>query len=340
MPALDWTKQNAFSMRSLTSSVNEMPYVPGRIGQLGLFEESGIATTKVMIENREGQLVLVPASTRGGPAHQNVRDRRKVRTLDTVHLAIEDIVPADEIQNVRAFGSESMLAGYQQEVDQRFASMGRKLDATIEHLYIGAIKGTVLDADGQTELYDLFDEFGISAPSTVFFDLSASSPAAGAVRKKCNAVIRSIEDALGAAPYNGIHAMCGSTFFDNLVDHPNCVKAYERWNDGQALRERTARRTFFYAGIMFEEYRGKVGDVDFVEADAAHFFPTGVPELFRMVYAPADFVETVNTIGLPRYAKMATDQEMQRWVKLHMQSNPLPYCTRPGVLIKGDADAS
>lgn len=340
MPALDWTKQNAFSMRSLTSSVNEMTYVPGRIGQLGLFQESGIATTKVMIENREGQLVLVPASTRGGPAHQNVRDRRKVRTLETVHLAIEDTVPADEIQNVRAFGSESLLTGYQQEVDQRFASMGRKLDATIEHLYIGAIKGIVVDADGTTEIYNLFDEFGINAPDTVFFDLSASDPGSGAVRKKCNSVIRDIEDSLGAAPYTSIHAMCGSTFFDNLVDHPECREAYQRWNDGQALRDRTARRTFFYAGIMFEEYRGKVGDVDFVEADEAHFFPTGVPELFRMVYAPADFVETVNTIGLPRYAKMSTDQEFQRWVKLHMQSNPLPYCTRPGVLIKGDAAAS
>jgi hypothetical protein len=41
------------------------------------------------------------------------------------------------------------------------------------------------------------------------------------------------------------------------------------------------------------------------------------------------------TIGLPRYAEQAVDQQFARWVMLHVQSNPLPICTRPRVLIKG-----
>jgi hypothetical protein len=32
----------------------------------------------------------------------------------------------------------------------------------------------------------------------------------------------------------------------------------------------------------------------------AYFFPVGVPGLFRQYNAPVDFVETANTIGLPR----------------------------------------
>jgi major capsid protein E len=36
-----------------------------------------------------------------------------------------------------------------------------------------------------------------------------------------------------------------------------------------------------------------------------------------------------------RYAKQAVDQQFARWVMLHVQSNPLPICTRPRVLIKG-----
>jgi hypothetical protein len=59
------------------------------------------------------------------------------------------------------------------------------------------------------------------------------------------------------------------------------------------------------------------------------------PGLFRQYNAPADFVETANTIGLPRYAKQAVDQQFARWVMLHVQSNPLPICTRPRVLIRG-----
>ena len=36
-----------------------------------------------------------------------------------------------------------------------------------------------------------------------------------------------------------------------------------------------------------------------------------------------------------RSAKQPVDQQFARWVMLHVQSNPLPICTRPRVLIKG-----
>ena len=42
MPALDIFSSSAFSMVSLTDAINKMPYVPGRIGQLGLFREQGV----------------------------------------------------------------------------------------------------------------------------------------------------------------------------------------------------------------------------------------------------------------------------------------------------------
>ena len=43
MPALDIFSSSAFSMVALTDAINKMPYVPGRIGQLGLFREQGAA---------------------------------------------------------------------------------------------------------------------------------------------------------------------------------------------------------------------------------------------------------------------------------------------------------
>ena len=47
---------------------------------------------------------------------------------------------------------------------------------------------------------------------------------------------------------------------------------------------------FEYGGIVFEEYRGRVGTVDFTDASKAYFFPVGVPGLFRQYNAPADFL--------------------------------------------------
>ncbi len=334
MPTLDIFSNSAFSLTSLTDAINKVPFVPGRLGQLGIFDESGVSTTSVMIEEREGSLSLIETSPRGAPATQNLHNKRKARSLVVPHIALEDTVLADEVQNVRAFGTENALEGVQNVVNLRLAEMARKHDATLEHLRIGAIKGQVLDADGTSVLYDLFGEFGVTQHTEIDFDLDNATPAKGAVRKKCHDVVRKVEDELGAAPYTYVHAFCSATFFDDLVSHPEVEESYRRYQESAFLRAGLVRKSFEYAGITFEEYRGKVGSVDFIPDGKAHFFPVGVPGLFRQYNAPADFVETANTIGLPRYAKQAVDQEFGRWVKLHTQSNPLPICTRPKVLIK------
>lgn len=334
MPTLDVFSNSAFSVISLTDAINKVPFIPGRIGQLGIFTESGITTTSVMIEEREGSLNLIETTSRGAPAVQNQLNKRKARSFVVPHIALEDTILADEIQNVRAFGSESQLESIEQVIQFRLAEMAQKHDATLEHMRIGAIKGQILDADGATILYDLFDEFGVTQHTEIDFDLDNATPAEGVIKKKCHDVRRKIEDELGAQPYQHVHALCGSAFFDDLITHKEVKEAYERYMDGLFLRQGQARGSFEYAGIVFEEYRGKVGTVDYTDANKAHFFPVGVPGLFRQYNAPADFVETANTIGLPRYAKQAVDQEFARWVKLHTQSNPLPICTRPRTLIK------
>ena len=71
-----------------------------------------------------------------------------------------------------------------------------------------------------------------------------------------------------------------------------------------------------------------------VTTTKAHLFPVGVPGLFRTVYAPADYVETVNTNGLPRYSKQWLSQNGKR-IEMEAQSNPLSYCTRPTSLLLG-----
>ncbi len=337
MPILDIFSNDAFSVVSLTDAINKMPFIPGKVGQLGIFQESGVSTTSIMIEEREGSLALIPTSHRGGPAAQNKHEKRKARSLIVPHIALEDSIMADEVQDVRAFGSESSLQSVQAVVNNRLSEMTAKHDATLEHLRIGAIKGQILDADGTSVLYDLFTEFGVTAYDEIDFDLDAASPEAGAIKKLCHSIKRKIEDALGAAPYVSIHAFCSASFFDALVTHEEVTTAYDRYQESIFLRTGQARGQFDYGGVVFEEYRGSVGGIDFVPDGKAYFFPVGTPGLFRQYNAPADFVETVNTVGLPRYAKQAIDDEFGRWVKLHTQSNPLPICTRPKVLIKGKA---
>ncbi|WP_196484175.1 major capsid protein, partial [Burkholderia territorii] len=143
-------QDEAFSLSSLTAAINDQPHVPGRVGALGLFEEDGITTTTIQIERDGDTLSLVSAGERGSPSAIVVGSKRSMIPFNTVHLPQRAFVKADEIQNLRAFGSETELEALQTVVNRRLAKLRRQLDATHEFHRIGAIKGAVLDADGKT----------------------------------------------------------------------------------------------------------------------------------------------------------------------------------------------
>ncbi len=335
---LDIFNSDAYSIVQLTAAINKLPFVPGRAGSLGVFEENGVPTTSIVVEQRGNILVLIPATDRGGPANQMPKNKRSARNFNVPHLPLEDKVLASEVQNVRAFGG-SQLQGVQQVVNDKLQAMTRSHDATVEFQRIGAIKGQILDADGSTVIYDLFTEFGVSQ-TTVDFVLDTAGTN---VQAKCLAVKRAIEAELGAGQDSvKVHCFCGKDYFDSFTGHAAVKDAFQRWIDaGQpgAFLRQDGRRGFEFMGITFEEYPGTVSGVDFVADDEAHFFPVNVPGLFITRYAPGDFMETANTIGLPRYARQEPF-EYNRGVKLLTESNPLSMCTQPKVLVKGLRDDS
>lgn len=328
MPALDIFNNDAFGVTSLTKAINDTPHVPGRIAELGLFSEEGITTTSLMIEKMGTTLSLVPNGQRGAPAAAVAGDKRTAVSIGTTHLPQRGTIGADEIQNVRAFGSETELETVQNVVNKRLAKMRRNLDATIEYQRIGAIKGQVLDSDGSTVLLNLFTTFGVSQQTKAM----ALSTDATKVRNKIVEAKRLVEGDLGGLMYKSMRALCSSTFFDSLVGHPTVAAAYDRWMDGEFLRE-DVRKGFFYGGVFWEEYRGSVGAVSFIEADAAYLVPEGVPDLFVTNFAPADYIETANTIGLPYYAKQEA-LRMNKGIEIEAQSNPISICTRPRSVVK------
>lgn len=324
---LDVFSGDAFSMQTLSARVNEQPFVPGRAGALGIFSESGIPTTTVDVELQAGSLALIPTRERGAPPNQSAHGRRTMRTFKVPHMPIEDSVLAAEMQNVRAFGGTE-LQGIEQLLNQRFSAMKMKAEATIEYGRIGAIKGVIYDADGSTVIFNLFTEFGISQTSIDFVLGTAGT----SVKSKCHQVVRTIEDQLGAMTYSQVHCFCGKEWFDKFVGHAEVKAAYERYQEGSFLRT-TQRTGFEFAGITFEEYRGKVGGVAFVPDAEAYAFPRGVPELFITRFAPGDSFAAVNTPGLPMYA-MQERMKYDKGVNILLETNPLSLNTRPGTSVK------
>lgn len=340
MPSLNVFTQDAFGVLSLTDSINKIPFVPGRAGQLINWQPRGVSTTVVMVEERGGVLTMINPTGRGGPGMTIDKRKSVARPLSVPHYQVDDFINADEVQNIRAFGSESDVMSVQQLVNERLEDHALAMGPTIEYQRVGALTGVILNADGST-LYNLFTEFGVTQETEVDFDLDNASPAGGALRKVCAATTRKVTDNLGGVPYAGIHAFCGDAFFDDLLAHTEVRASYASTDMAKVLREGYVYPNgdkiygaFEFGGIVWENYRGKNGASAMVNTDKCHIFPVGVPGLYRTVYAPADWVETVNTLGLERYSRQYLSHN-GKGVHLESQVNALSYCTRPKSLIKG-----
>jgi hypothetical protein len=302
--------------------------VPSRLATLGLFEEEGITTTVVQIERDGDTLALVPTGQRGSSGTVVVGSKRSMIPFNTVHLPQRATIGADEIQNLRAFGSETDLEAIQTVINKRLAKMRRQLDATHEFHRIGAVKGLILDADGKSPVANLLKQFGIEQ-TVISFELGKADTE---IRIKCADLLDMIEDALGNTPFSGVRVLCGRTFWNRLIVLKAVKETYLNTAMASALRG-DARDTFEFGGCTFERYRGRVGDIGYVADGEAWAVPEGVSELFITRFAPADYMETVNTNGLPYYAKQEL-MDFGKGVELEAQSNPIHLCTRPKAVIK------
>lgn len=319
---------DAFSVTSLTATVNKQPPVPGRIGQLGYFEEEGISTVNFGIEAKEGKLEIVASQPRGSNGQDLERDTRKLIPFRTVHLPQTGSVQPDEVQGVREFGSEDQTVALQSVIEKKTTKMTRNIDATMEYHRVGALKGQVLDKDGTTVLHDMHSSFGITKVveeikfGTTGFD----------IRNRMRKLGKISEEALGNTFVRGQRVLCGEEFYDKLIADPDTKEAFNRQNDGEFLRD-VPTKGFYYAGVWWEEYAAKVNGKSLIDVKRAIYVPEGVPGLFITRFAPADYNETVNTIGLPYYAK-SEPAKFGKGVDLEAQSNPINLCTVPGAVIE------
>lgn len=344
MSVLDVFNSDFFGVVSLTQSLDLKPYKPNWLGSLGLFQNRGVTTTTAVVEERHGRLSLVKTSARGTNTQTEKQAKRKGIPFLIPHLALCDGLQADDVQNVRAFGTEDQMKTIAQLSLEVMTQLRDDIEITKEYHRYGAIQGIVLDGDTTTEIYNFFTAFNVVEP-TEAFDLTAATDT-GSIKQSCTDVIRLVHKSLGAKTHTGIIGIAGDEFFDTLVSNVEVKSAYNRWQDNRFARASQISGAqgytvgadnmpgFEFGGITFLNSRAAIGNNLFIPTGVCRFFPTGVPDLFLEINAPADYVETVNTVGMPFYAK----QERMKWdkgIEFEVQSNPLIMPTLPGVLVKG-----
>ena len=333
MAILDPFSADAFSLQSLVAAINILPNKYGLMESLGMFPFESVNTREINMDEKNGVLNLLKNLPVGSAGQKNSKGTRGVRAFSIPHIPLDDVLLPSEYQGIRGFGKESAFETLANIVVTKLQTMKNKHDITLEFQRMGALKGIVYDADLNV-IYDYFKEFVIDKNS-VDFELASGSTD---VLAKCISVTRLVEDNLKGEVMSGLVGLLSPGMYDAFVSQDLVKTAFDRWMNGEFLRNDYRKIGFQFGGITWKEYRGTATTEagvtrNFIDTDYGIVFPMGTMDVFSTYCAPADFIETTNTMGRPYYAKQKT-RDFERGVDFHTQTNLLPVCKRPGVLIE------
>lgn len=330
---VDIFNSNMFKMASLTDAVRRLPNLYNRIGSLGLFPSRGVLHRAVSVEELNEVAHLLPTLPWGAPGTVGNVDKRGAYAFNIPHIPHVDAVTPEDVQSVREFGFEDQLKSVSGVVNDKLQKMRNKIDLTTEYMRAAALAGTAKDGAGAT-LYAYYTVFGITQ-KVVDFALGTTTTD---VRGKCLELKRDIESKARGVVITGIECLCSAGFYDKLTKHAKVEDAYKYYMSMQPL-DGDFRAGFQFGGITFREYDATVTLADgsttagMIAAGDALFYPRGVA-VGVTVYAPADYMETVNTRGQDFYSK-SEPRKFNKGVDIEVQSNPLPILLRPDLVARG-----
>ena len=333
MAQLDVFNSSAFSTRALTGAINIRANIYGQLAAMGLFRNVPSRNRLISVERKTQTLKVLPTIPWGGEPTKNGSQARELIPLSIPHIAVEDRVLAADVQRIRAFGSESEAEQVMDLLNERMETMNQSLDITLEYMKWCLLnEGIVYDGDANTVL-DLFTAMSVTQESQNI----ALSNAATNVEQAIANLKRYYEANSRGLPITGIHVFCSDGWWDAFKAHAKVSAMYTYYQTNNQNQAGDYRNRFVAWGVTFENVSGtwttKAGSTVYqVAADTAVAIPVG-GDIFQVHNAPADFIETVNTPGLPRYAKQAVDAKYQRWVDVLVESNPLVFCERPDMIV-------
>ncbi len=328
---LDVFNQDAFGVVALTAAVNDITAAYGVLGQLGIFIDEGIPTRAVAVDFDPITNALLPQSNWGGPGVANKTALGKTKSFAIPHFPVNDAVLASDLQSRRRPGSDAVQDA-QYALAKKMIEIRTKLDQILEWMRLGVLKGSITDGAG-TVILNPYTDFGVAQDSTSFVLATATTDVSG----KIAIVKRNIQKNLRGEIATGYVALCSDGFYDAFVSHANVKSAFQYYIvNGQTLAG-DYRDGFLFGNVLWINYTGSVADPagtlqPMIDANSAYVIPRGT-SLFKTFFAPADYMETVNTLGQPFYAKQDR-MKFDKGVEVECQSNPLPICLKPLVVQK------
>ncbi|MGE8942694.1 major capsid protein [Leptospira interrogans] len=336
---LDFIKDPRFAVGPMTEAIISFPNEFGLLNQIGLFSDKGISETTVKVDIKNKQLHIIPTSPRGTPAHKSSSDTRGMKAFPTFRHALGDQLLADEFQNVRKFGENDELDVFEERLMEKLGDLAAAHRQTKEYLRWGALKGDVYDADGVTVLYNVYDEMD-ETQKEVEFELEETS--GDPIQVGTDELLDHMELQAAGEPITGVLKICSPGYFTHLMLNEDFRKAYTYFSGQPNPLRDNLRNGFYHKGVnylrhlgqaTFKAEDGTTTTHKFIPDDEAIAVPLGTRQVFRTFNAPADYIETVNTIGKEMYAK--TDIiKMDRGIEIETQSQSLNLVLKPRLVVR------
>jgi len=328
----DVFNSDAFDVLKLTSAIEKIPPQETTLMDLGIFTPTPVNGTLISVEERDHSLALLPTTQRGQRGVENKVANRKVRNFRIPHIQVDDTVFADDLTNVRRFGTNDVESGVGQVVGDRLIDMRRSIDTTTEYLMAKAIHGNItyptnsVDAD-----LSLYTEFG-TTETTIDMVLDTTTTK---VMDKIASIRDAVEAALGG-PAPNILVICGREFFRALSGHAVLRDLYLAQSQFQAQLGnvdfmKPNRQRLTAGGVTFVEYYSNTSGATGIDTDHARVIP--MVDIYKLYIAQADFNSAAGTMGQQFYGR-SWEQTDGKGMVIEAQSNILPICLRPKALIK------
>lgn len=366
--ALTNSEKSRFFLADLTGEVQSIPNTYGYISGLGLFRSAPITQTTFLMDLTESDISLLDAVDRTSrKAETSAPERVKQISFPMMYFKEVESITPDEIQGVRQPGTANELTTEAIVRARKLMKIRTKFDITREFLFMQALKGKVIDANGV--LYaDLFKQFDVEK-KTVYFDLDNPNADIDAAIEELRMHME--DEAKVGTVINGeeIHIVVDRLFFSKLIKHPKIRDAYLAQQTPLAWQQITGSlrtggadgvqahmNTFYYGGVKFVQYNGKFQDKRgkthvLVSIDGAastvgvgHAFPNvamlgEANNIFEVAYGPCPKMGYANTLGQELYV-FEYEKDRDEGIDFEAHSYMLPYCTRPQLLVDVRSDAA
>lgn len=321
-----------FSVEELTAAISSLPFEPKQLAQLGWFENDSVRTTVVKIEREsEASFGVVASVARGSRGESAGRATRDGEFFEIGFVRIEDVFRADEVQGVRAHGTDGQLETVDAGLMKVLRRGKARIGTTLEHMRIGALKGQVLNKDG-TVLWDFWNKFGLS-PNTATLDLASSTVK---LRSAIDVLTEQSANELGDAEPTSYEAIIGAPAFRALVESKAAREEYLAQVTAGAAAGRSMEDVFDYGGVRWHKAKTRSSvhsSVARIEDNKAYIVPRGIPDFLIGRFGPADWIDSVNLPGVPVYAKSKVNADETGW-DVDMKSCPFFAPTRPRGIVQ------